>query len=311
MDESGLNDGRDSSRRVAGYRAIAAILSRMSPAVPDNCCRPPRPLSGDSAVPVRVSAGVADPRDLLRGVRQSAGQAGGLRARRARGRRRCHAAAVLRSGALPGRPVRSAGLRAQPAPRRVAREHDPGPGRRHGAPARGARHRALARVRRFLGQHARARVRRDAPRQGHRHSCCAASSCCGRPSCTGSISTGASEIFPDRWEEYLKPIPVEERGDLLRAYHRRLTGRDEAAALAAARAWSIWEGATSHLFESEKTVARFGADEFALALARIEAHYFVNGGFLEVAGPDPARRRAHPRRFPASSCRAAMTSCAR
>ncbi|MCC7257280.1 MAG: prolyl aminopeptidase [Gammaproteobacteria bacterium] len=92
---------------------------------------------------------------------------------------------------------------------------------------------------------------------------------------------GASEIFPDRWEAYLAPIPPAERGDLLGAYHRRLTGSDAAVAQAAARAWSIWEGATSHLFESPATVERFGADEFSLALARIEAHYFVNGGFLD------------------------------
>ncbi len=93
---------------------------------------------------------------------------------------------------------------------------------------------------------------------------------------------GASEIFPDRWEEYLKPIPTAERGDLLGAFYRRLTGEDPDVAQEAARAWSIWEGATSHLYESEKTVARFGAEEFAIALARIEAHYFVNGGFLDV-----------------------------
>jgi proline iminopeptidase len=99
---------------------------------------------------------------------------------------------------------------------------------------------------------------------------------------------GANEIFPDRWEEYLKPIPEAERSDLLHAYHRRLSGEDEATAMAAARAWSIWEGTTSHLFESEQTVARFGADEFALALARIESHYFVNGGFLET--PDQILR---------------------
>jgi proline iminopeptidase len=101
---------------------------------------------------------------------------------------------------------------------------------------------------------------------------------------------GASEIFPDRWEEYLKPIPLAERGNLLQAYHRRLTGSDPAVAQEAARAWSIWEGSTSHLLESEKTVARFGADEFALALARIEAHYFVNGGFLRT--PDQILRDA-------------------
>ncbi len=108
---------------------------------------------------------------------------------------------------------------------------------------------------------------------------------------------GASEIFPDRWQEYLAPIPAGERGDLLAAYHRRLTGEDPEVALAAARAWSIWEGATSHLFESEKTVARFGADEFALALARIEAHYFVNSGFLDAPDQilrDVARIRAIP-----------------
>jgi proline iminopeptidase len=109
---------------------------------------------------------------------------------------------------------------------------------------------------------------------------------------------GASEIWPDRWEEYLRPIPVAERGDLLRAYHERLTGDDAAVAQEAARAWSIWEGATSHLFESEKTVARFGADEFALALARIEAHYFVNGGFLDA--PDQILRDVgRIRRIPA------------
>lgn len=108
---------------------------------------------------------------------------------------------------------------------------------------------------------------------------------------------GASEIFPDRWQEYLAPIPPAERGDLLDAYYRRLTGDDPGAALAAARAWSIWEGATSHLIESEQTVARFGADAFALALARIEAHYFVNGGFFDVPDQllrDVSRIRAIP-----------------
>jgi len=99
---------------------------------------------------------------------------------------------------------------------------------------------------------------------------------------------GASELFPDRWSDFLAPIPPSERGDLLGAYHRRLTGGDPAVARAAARAWSIWEGATSHLLESPATVARFGAGDFSLALARIEAHYFVNGGFLD--GPDQLLR---------------------
>ncbi|MBM4221496.1 MAG: prolyl aminopeptidase [Gammaproteobacteria bacterium] len=92
---------------------------------------------------------------------------------------------------------------------------------------------------------------------------------------------GASEIFPDAWERYLEFIPVAERGDLLHAYHRRLTGPDPALALEAAKIWSVWEGSTSHLLDAGATVERFGADRFALAFARIEAHYFVNHAFAE------------------------------
>jgi proline iminopeptidase len=91
---------------------------------------------------------------------------------------------------------------------------------------------------------------------------------------------GASAIWPERWADYLAPIPPAERHDLLGAYHRRLTGDDRTEALACARAWSIWEGATSFLRPSESAVQRFGADHFALAMARIECHYFVNGGFM-------------------------------
>jgi len=92
---------------------------------------------------------------------------------------------------------------------------------------------------------------------------------------------GASRLFPERWQEFLAPIPAGERGDLLAAYHHRLTSDDEAARNAAARAWSIWEGATSSLLGNEKLIEQFGDPEFALALARIETHYFVNGGFLD------------------------------
>ena len=105
---------------------------------------------------------------------------------------------------------------------------------------------------------------------------------------------GASEIFPDAWERYLNFIPVAERGDLLHAYHRRLTGADPVLALEAAKIWSVWEGSTSHLLDAGSTVERFGADQFALAFARIEAHYFVNHAFAEHPGPDPARYRPDP-----------------
>lgn len=92
---------------------------------------------------------------------------------------------------------------------------------------------------------------------------------------------GASEIFPDRWQEYLKPIPKRERGDLVAAYHKRLTSDDADVRLEAARAWSTWEGTTSTLLQNAQVVADFADADKALALARIECHYFVNGGFME------------------------------
>lgn len=92
---------------------------------------------------------------------------------------------------------------------------------------------------------------------------------------------GASEIFPDRWREFVAPIPAEERSDLLRAYHERVTGTDEIARSEAARAWSRWEGATSSLAPNPDREAEVSAPEFALVLARIETHYFINRGFFE------------------------------
>ncbi|MCE9671902.1 prolyl aminopeptidase [Myxococcus stipitatus] len=91
---------------------------------------------------------------------------------------------------------------------------------------------------------------------------------------------GASTLFPDAWAHYVAPIPPEERGDLLGAYHRRLTGDDPVARLEAAKAWSIWEARTSYLRPNAELVARNSAEDFALAFARIEAHYFANRGFL-------------------------------
>ena len=95
---------------------------------------------------------------------------------------------------------------------------------------------------------------------------------------------GASRIFPDAWEAYLAEIPPAERGDLLAAYHRRLTADDPATRIRAARAWSVWEGSTSRLFPDPELIARTGEDTFAIAFARIECHYFVNRGFLESDG---------------------------
>jgi proline iminopeptidase len=93
---------------------------------------------------------------------------------------------------------------------------------------------------------------------------------------------GASILFPDAWEPYLAHIPEAERGDLLGAYHRRLTSDDLAVRLAAAKIWSGWEGATSKLLPDAAFTGHYEEDDFALAFARIEAHYFINRGFFEV-----------------------------
>ena len=92
---------------------------------------------------------------------------------------------------------------------------------------------------------------------------------------------GASYIFPDAWEEYVKPIPINERDDLLTAYYQRLTSPDDKIRLEAARAWSIWEASTSRLFPDLDLKQRFGIDAFAEAFARIECHYFINKGFID------------------------------
>lgn len=92
---------------------------------------------------------------------------------------------------------------------------------------------------------------------------------------------GASYIFPDAWEEYVKPIPINERDDLLTAYYQRLTSPDAQIRLEAARAWSIWEGSTSKLFPDLDLKQSFGIDAFAEAFARIECHYFINKGFID------------------------------
>ena len=94
--------------------------------------------------------------------------------------------------------------------------------------------------------------------------------------------SGASYIFPEAWQEYLKPIPPAQRDDLISAYYKRLTSEDRQIRLEAARAWSVWEASTSKLLPSQKSVIRFGRPEFAEAFARIECHYFVNKGFLKT-----------------------------
>ncbi|MBB1088449.1 prolyl aminopeptidase [Lysobacter sp. SG-8] len=93
---------------------------------------------------------------------------------------------------------------------------------------------------------------------------------------------GASRLFPEAWSRYVAAIPEVERHDLMSAFHRRLTSADEATRLAAAKAWSVWEGATSFLHVDEDFARSHEDPHFALAFARIENHYFIHSGFFEV-----------------------------
>lgn len=92
---------------------------------------------------------------------------------------------------------------------------------------------------------------------------------------------GANYIFPDIWESYLAPIPQSERDDLVAAYYKRLCSPDRETRLKAAKAWSIWEGSTSKLFQDPSLIERTGDGAFAEAFARIECHYFIHHGYFE------------------------------
>lgn len=108
---------------------------------------------------------------------------------------------------------------------------------------------------------------------------------------------GTSILFPDRWENYLAAIPPAERGDLIAAFYKRLTSEDREQQVAAARAWSMWEAATSFLRVNEDNVNKWGEENFAIAVSRIECHYFVNRGFLKTEDQllrDAARIRHIP-----------------
>ncbi len=92
---------------------------------------------------------------------------------------------------------------------------------------------------------------------------------------------GASKIFPEAWEKFLEPIDVNQRDNLMSAYHKIFTSDDEDKKLSAAIAWSVWEGSTSSLSYNPDMASSFSDPKFALAFALIENHYFVNKGFLE------------------------------
>lgn len=105
---------------------------------------------------------------------------------------------------------------------------------------------------------------------------------CSRREIHWFYQDGASRIFPDYWEDFLRPIPEAERGNLVEAYYKRLVGDDEVARMAAAKAWSLWEGRAATLQLSKSVVDHFARPSTALSLARIECHYFMHDSFLEA-----------------------------
>lgn len=91
---------------------------------------------------------------------------------------------------------------------------------------------------------------------------------------------GAARLFPEAWQHYLEPIPKDEREDMIAAYHKRLTSKNEIVRMGAAKAWSIWEGTTATLMPDKNVVEHFSDPHIALSIARIECHYFINQSFL-------------------------------
>lgn len=92
---------------------------------------------------------------------------------------------------------------------------------------------------------------------------------------------GTSRFFPDFWQHFLEPIPILEQDNLLKAYYLRLTGDDELAQIRCAKSWAAWEARTATLLPKRSVIDHFTNPHTALSLARIEAHYFMNYGFME------------------------------
>ncbi len=91
---------------------------------------------------------------------------------------------------------------------------------------------------------------------------------------------GAHHLFPDEWEKFLLPIPENERSDMISAYYKQLTSNDSEIRMRAAKAWSGWEAATVKLVFDPVFFSKFNADDHAVAVARIECHYFMNNSFF-------------------------------
>ena len=93
---------------------------------------------------------------------------------------------------------------------------------------------------------------------------------------------GASKLFPDAWENFLKPIPLDKQDNLLKAYYELLTHEDSSKRIEAAKAWSVWEGSTVKLIQNKALMEHSSDAKFAEAFSRIECHYFTNNGWFNT-----------------------------
>ena len=197
---------------------------------------------------------------------------------------------------------------------RAEREHHLGPGRRHRAAARAPGHRALAGVRRMLGLHAGAGLRPDAPGAGQR---------AGSARHLPAAPLGAAVVLPEQRRRrrpvprrcgstIVAPIPAAERGDLMRAYYRRLTSPDPSRRNCG-RASLVASGkAPPATCARTRTMSRSSATRTRAAGLRAHRVPLLRERRLPRSRrPAAARRRRRSATFPASSCRAATTWSAR
>ena len=247
--------------------------------------------------------------DALGGLRQSGRRAACVPARRAGRRQPAASPALLRPRVLAHR---ARTISAAPDARRRSpsrRQHD---AHLVADLERLREHLGIERwaaLRRLVGLDAGARLCAKRIRDRCPGSCCAASSS-RRPREIDWFMHGMRKVFPEAWRAFAGFLPPRERGDLLGNYYRRLTDPDPAVHLPAARAWDRYEGACSTLLPRAEASRGIEDDAAALAIARIEAHYFVHDGFL-ADGRAARATCARSATFPARSCRDATTSSAR
>lgn len=94
--------------------------------------------------------------------------------------------------------------------------------------------------------------------------------------------SGANYLFPDYWRDFVSHIPEDQRDDIVAAYYRQLTSNNDIERMSSAKAWSLWEGRCSTLDPNHHQTEHFANPHFALALARIETHYFANHCFIDA-----------------------------